>query len=230
MKRLLLIHTAGAQGTVALAEDGPTGLRIVASAVLPGRTSSERLVPEIRVLLVGARWRLAELAAVVVVNGPGSFTGVRVGLSAAKGLSEAGGTPLIAVSRLALVAAASGWPKAVHAILDAGRGEFYYGHYEDGICLQEALLTRDEIIAAIMDGQGIACEAKVADNFPELKLTLVPEPFAGDALEIALNRLESGAVDDVLVIDANYLRRTDFEIKAKLELRAGNKHNGGTGQ
>jgi tRNA threonylcarbamoyladenosine biosynthesis protein TsaB len=49
-----------------------------------------------------------ELAAVVVVHGPGSFTGVRVGLSAAKGLSEAGGVPLVAVSRLALLAALSG--------------------------------------------------------------------------------------------------------------------------
>ena len=50
---------------------------------------------------------LRELAAVVVVHGPGSFTGVRVGLSAAKGLCEAGGVPLIAVSRLALLAGVS---------------------------------------------------------------------------------------------------------------------------
>ncbi len=78
---------------------------IVATEVLPGRTSSERLVPAVRRLMGALGWRLSELAAMVVVHGPGSFTGVRVGLSAAKGLSEAGGVPLIAVSRLALLAA-----------------------------------------------------------------------------------------------------------------------------
>ena len=121
MTRVLLIHTAGAEGTVALAEEA----RVVASAVLPGRSSSERLVPEVRGLLEGAGWKLGELAAIAVVSGPGSFTGVRVGVSAAKGLSEAGGVPLIAVSRLALLAAASGTAGLVHAVLDAGRGEFY---------------------------------------------------------------------------------------------------------
>lgn len=230
MKRLLLIHTAGAEGTVALAEDEVGGARVVASAVLPGRTSSERLVPQIRILLESAGWHLAELAAVVVVNGPGSFTGIRVGLSAAKGLSEAGGVPLIAVSRLALVVEASGLTGVVHAVLDAGREEFYYGYYEDGTCLQEALSTRDEIAAVIAEGQGVSCEAKVVESFPELNLRLMPEPVAADALRIALIRLENGGVDDTAVVDANYLRRTDFEIKARLEAQAGNKHSAGVMQ
>jgi tRNA threonylcarbamoyladenosine biosynthesis protein TsaB len=219
MTRLLLIHTAGAEGTVALAEDA----RVVASAVLPGRSSSERLVPEVRGLLEGAGWKLAELAAIVVVSGPGSFTGVRVGVSAAKGLSEAGGVPLIAVSRLALLAAAGGTTGLVHALLDAGRGEFYCGVYDGGVCLGEALLTGAEAVAAAGGGRMIACEDKVAESLGNLvqgQLQMFAEPLAGDLLPIALDRLARGAVDDALVLDANYLRRTDFEIKARLESRA----------
>src|ERR1700727_701309 len=124
--RLLLIHTSGGEGSVALAK----GQEIVAVEVLPGRSSSERLVPAVRRLMESNRWVLSDLKALVVVHGPGSFTGGRVGLSAAKGLSEAGDVPLIAVSRLALLGAAAGeGDKTVHAVLDAGRGEFYYGEY-----------------------------------------------------------------------------------------------------
>jgi tRNA threonylcarbamoyladenosine biosynthesis protein TsaB len=173
-------------------------------------------------LLEGAGWKLAELAAIGVVSGPGSFTGVRVGVSAAKGLSEAGGVPLIAVSRLALLAAAGG-TGLVHAVLDAGRGEFYYGAYEGGVCLGEALLTGAEVVAAAGGGGMIACEDKVAESLSDLvqeQLRMVAEPLAGDLLPIALDRLARGAVDDASVLDANYLRRTDFEIKAKLESRA----------
>jgi len=123
--RFLLMHTSGGEGSVALA-DTEAADAVVASETLPGRSSSERLVPAVRRLMEARGWRLRDLTAVVVVDGPGSFTGVRVGLSAAKGLCEAGGVPLIAVSRLALLAACVG-EGAVHAVLDAGRGEFYYG-------------------------------------------------------------------------------------------------------
>jgi tRNA threonylcarbamoyladenosine biosynthesis protein TsaB len=218
--RLLVIHTAGAEGTVALASRVGDAVRVVAAAVLPGRSASERLVAEVRRLLEGAGWRLAELAAVVVVHGPGSFTGVRVGLSAAKGLVEAGGVALIAVSRLALLAAAAG-PGVVHAVLDAGRGEFYYGLYEDGVGLREALLTGAEVVAAAAgSGRVVACEAKVAEGLGGLEILMVDEPLAAAAVPIALARLAAGAVDDAAVVDANYLRRTDFEIQQRLELRA----------
>ena len=102
--RFLLIDTCGSEGSVALA-DTELAEAVVAAEVLPGRTASERLVPAVRRVMEARGWRLRDLTAVVVVHGPGSFTGVRVGLSAAKGLSEAGGVPLIAVSRLALLAA-----------------------------------------------------------------------------------------------------------------------------
>ncbi len=83
--------------------------------------------------------RSIELRGVVVVHGPGSFTGIRIGVSAAKGLAEGLGIPVIALSRLELLARQSPEGSAV-AVLDAGRGEFYAGFYREGICETEALI------------------------------------------------------------------------------------------
>jgi tRNA threonylcarbamoyladenosine biosynthesis protein TsaB len=213
--RVLLIHTAGGEGSVALAD---TALQdaIVATEMLPGRSSSERLVPAVRRLMEESGFRLRELTAVVVVHGPGSFTGVRVGLSAAKGLSEAGEVPLVAVSRLALLAAGVvDEVGTVHAVLDAGRGEFYYGEYVGRVGVREALLSAEEVRTAVGDGVVVVCEAKVAEALGGLRLRVVEEPLAGDALLLAVERVMAGEFDDAATVDANYLRRTDGEIFAK---------------
>jgi tRNA threonylcarbamoyladenosine biosynthesis protein TsaB len=211
--RLLLIHTAGSEGSVALAEGG----EILVGEVLPGRSSSERLVPAVRRLMELQGWSLRDLRAVVVVHGPGSFTGVRVGLSAAKGLSEAGGIQLIAVSRLALLAASLGEGDAtVHAVLDAGRGEFYYGEYVGHRCVRESLLSHEEVSVTVAGGGPVVvCEEKVAEMLSAMHPRFVDEPLAGDALPLALERIAANEFDDVSLLDANYLRRTDAEIFAK---------------
>ena len=213
--RILLINTAAGEGSVALADTELTQA-IVATEVLPGRSSSERLVPAVRRLLEARGWKLSELTALVVVHGPGSFTGVRVGLSAAKGFSEAGGVPLIAVSRLALLAACiDGAGGPVHAVLDAGRGEFYYGEYLGRRCLREALLSGQDVLAAAAGGVVVVCEEKPAEALAGLGPRVLHEPSASDALPIALERIEAGDLDDAGTLDANYLRRTDAEIFAK---------------
>jgi tRNA threonylcarbamoyladenosine biosynthesis protein TsaB len=211
--RVLLIHTAGSEGSVALA-DTESAQAIVATERLPGRTSSERLVPAVRRLMAERGWSLKDLAAVVVVHGPGSFTGVRVGLSAAKGLSEAAGVPLVAVSRLALLADAVEDAGPVHAVLDAGRGELYYGEYVGRRCLREALMSGEDVRKSVGSGV-VVCEAKVAEALAGLEFQMVEEPSAGDALPLALKRIEAGDFDDAVTLDANYLRRTDLEIFAK---------------
>ena len=213
--QLLLINTASAEGSVALA-DSNISPAIVAAEMLPGRSSSERLVPTVRRLMEARGWRLKELAAMVVVHGPGSFTGVRVGLSAAKGLSEAAGVGLIAVSRLALLAASiDGGGGSVHAVLDAGRGEFYYGEYVGRRRLREVLMGEADIRTAVAGGVVVVSEAKVAEALVGVPVTIVDESQAGDALSIALERIAAGDFDDVVTLDANYLRRTDTEIFAK---------------
>jgi tRNA threonylcarbamoyladenosine biosynthesis protein TsaB len=123
---------------------------------------------------------------------------------------------LIAISRLGLLAASVGEGDAtVHAVLDAGRGEFYYGEYSGRRCVREALLSRDEVKAAVAGGLVVACEAKVGEMLSALHPRLVAEPSAGDALPLALVRIAAHEFDDAAVLDANYLRRTDAEIFAK---------------
>jgi tRNA threonylcarbamoyladenosine biosynthesis protein TsaB len=213
--RILLIHTSGGEGSVALADTDLEEV-IVRQETMPGRSSSERLVPTVKRLMEGGGWSLRELTAIVVVHGPGSFTGMRVGLSAAKGLSEASGVPLMAVSRLALLAAcadADGAP--VYAVLDAGRGEFYLGEYLGRRCVREALLSGVDLAAAVAGRVVVVCEGKVAEVLAEVHPLMVAEPSAGDALPLAVERIAARELDDAALVDANYLRRTDLEIFAK---------------
>jgi len=221
--KILLIDTCGAAGSVALADTACSPV-VIDSTSLPGRSAAERLVPSIRSLTAGSGINLHSLDAVAVVHGPGSFTGVRVGLSAAKGLCHALNLPLVAISRLAVLASlAQPSTDHIHALLDAGRGEFYSGLYASGDCLHESLVTRDQLLASLDHANQsrevqpgfVVCEQVVAQSLAALAPQLVAEPTAADALPLALARIRQRAFDDPATIDANYLRRTDAEIFAK---------------
>src|SRR5271165_4785449 len=101
---LLGIDTCGSTGTIALARWSDGALSLVAQTELAGKTYAAQLVPKIHELLETLSSCPEDLTAIVVVNGPGSFTGVRIGVSSAKALAEALGIPLLAVSRLAVLA------------------------------------------------------------------------------------------------------------------------------
>lgn len=219
---LLSINTCGTRGSVALGRiDASSGaVEIVAQAELAPRTYSAQLIPKIAGMLAAQGVAIHDLAAIVVVRGPGSFTGIRVGLSAAKGLAEASGTRLIAISRLELLA--SGRDHALAAV-DAGRGEYYVGEYKQGETVRESLCTAAELGAAVRksDAGVLVCEAsaekssgKGAGEFSlgRAELARVPAPDAADALRFAAARFRHGMFDDVELLDANYLRRSDAEI------------------
>ena len=192
--RVLLIDTCGAAGSVALAQ----GEHVVAEASLPGRTASAQLLASVRGLLADAGWALAELDAIGVVSGPGSFTGVRVGLAAAKGLCEALGLPLAAVSRLEVLAEQAGEADAV-AVLDAGRGEVYV---RDGG--REFLMGVDEVAAQVRGRTVVAAEEALAVRLA-LPAMRVVELQAGSAVAAVRRWLAQGG-SDVALTDANYVR------------------------
>ncbi len=208
--KLLLLHTCADPGFLALAENDA----VLATEPLPGRGSSEHLMPTLRRLMESLAWRWAALDAIAVVQGPGSFTGVRVGLAAAKGLCEAGGAGLIAVSRLALVAAAAQQPGEIVALLDAGRGELFTGVYREGACLREELLSRAAALEISTGRHPLTSEPRVADG-SAFGVHLVPEPGPAALLAMARRRIADGVWTDIASADANYIRRTDAELLAK---------------
>src|SRR5579862_9278906 len=96
---MLSIDTCGPSGSVALGRLAGRDLEVLGETGLAGRTYSATLVAAIRELLAANGAALKDLGGIIVVNGPGSFTGVRVGLSAVKGLAEGAQIPVVALSR-----------------------------------------------------------------------------------------------------------------------------------
>src|ERR1035441_5227733 len=107
---LLGIDTCGPSGSVALGRWVAEAVEIRGQIELEGRSYSCTLVAAVSELLGRTSMQLGLLDAIVAVSGPGSFTGVRVGLSAVKGFAEAARIPVIAVSRLEVLAAKVGAP------------------------------------------------------------------------------------------------------------------------
>jgi len=204
---LLSLDTSGPLGTVALARlDGGQPI-LLAQTELPGKTYSAQLVPAIREQLAAHHAHVADLEAIVVTQGPGSFTGIRVGLATAKGLAEPDSIPLLAVSRLAVLAHKAGTHAAA---LDASRHEFYWGDFSAEP--DERLLPRDAFLerALALGAQLAVCEPSLHALAPAA--TRVEPPTAADALRFALPRLRARAFDDPLTLDGDYLRRSDAEI------------------
>src|ERR1039458_79602 len=107
---LLAIDTCGPSGSVALGRWDAQAVEILGQIELEGRSYSSTLVAAVSELLAHGGVTLREVGAIVAVSGPGSFTGVRVGLSAVKGFAEAARIPVAAVSRLEVLAAKAGAP------------------------------------------------------------------------------------------------------------------------
>jgi tRNA threonylcarbamoyladenosine biosynthesis protein TsaB len=217
----LSLNTCGNTASVALGVVDKNTVRVVATAELAVRTYSARLIPEIASLLESKYATLRDVEVIVVVNGPGSFTGIRVGLSTAKGLAEGAGIPVIAISRLALLANASGLPHVLAAI-DAGRGEYYVGEYRNGHKVGEMLLNSEDTVAvAKQPGAGVlVCDESRADDVSASACSAlalcgpvyVQPPDAAEALRFSLGRFRAGDFDDLETLDANYLRRSDAEV------------------
>src|SRR5215467_8504915 len=146
---LLVTDTSGRNGNVALARAGDgvasNGVDLIEELPLAGGTFSAQLVPQIAALLSKHGFSKADIGAFIVISGPGSFTGLRVGLAAIKALAEILSKPIVPISLLEVVAFAAGKQGRVLAALDAGRGEIYGGEYE--IRGDAARLVREELIS-----------------------------------------------------------------------------------
>jgi tRNA threonylcarbamoyladenosine biosynthesis protein TsaB len=213
--RLVLgIDTCGPMGSVALARFLGESVEILGEIELEGRSYSATLVAAVGDLLKQSGAALSEVGAIVAVNGPGSFTGVRVGLSAVKGLAEVGRIPVVAVSRLEVLA----WKARVgSSALDAHRHELFMRLGRDGSAAREFLAGVDELAAMDWKNGSIAvCDDAapelLSSAWPGAELERVGAPTAWDAIRVCAGRVAAGDFVDLALLDGHYLRRSDAEI------------------
>ncbi len=210
---LLGIDTCGPSGSVALGRMAGNAVQILGQRELAGRSYSATLVNAIGELLAAQQLKLAQVDAIIVVNGPGSFTGVRVGLSAAKGLAEGASLPVLVVSRLEVLAAKAGMASAA---LDAHRGEIFLRLGEPGATSRELLAGVQELAELRTAPAHIAvCDEGAANLLHSVcpaELVKVAAPTAADALELCAPRVTAGDFADLALLDGHYLRRSDAEI------------------
>src|SRR5262252_8326720 len=150
---IFAIDTSGQSGGVALAEADEKSFRMIESAPIAGGTFSAQLIPTLAMLLSKHGYAATDLGGFAAASGPGSFTGLRVGLSAIKGLAEVLHKPIAVVSVLEALAAASQREGKIAAALDAGRKEAFLGFYKmaDGTASldHEELLSQADLAAKI---------------------------------------------------------------------------------
>ncbi len=188
-------------------------VEVLGQTELAGRTYSAALIAAVAHLLAQAGASVALLEAIVAVHGPGSFTGVRVGLSAVKGLAEAAGPMgVVAVSRLEVLAECA---RASCAALDAHRHEVFLRL--GGAEPRELLVGREELVLLEPPRSPLgvcddAAAALIAASWPAAELARTAPPTAADALRLCAPRIASKQFSDVALLDGHYLRRSDAEI------------------
>lgn len=217
---VLGIDTCGPSGSVALGRIAGGRVEILGQKELAGRSYSATLVTAVGELLVGAGVRLSEFAAIVAVSGPGSFTGVRVGLSAVKGLAEVSHIPVVAVSRLEVLA----WKADVgSSALDAHRHEVFLRIGGAGVEAREFLAGVEELAAIRPSPERIAVCDEAADllrkSWPATELVRLTAPTAVEAMQLCAERLIPRNFVDLALLDGHYLRRSDAEIFGGSEAR-----------
>lgn len=220
---VLGVDTCGPSGSVALARIEGETANILGEKELAGRTYSATLVASVGEVLGDSGLKLRDLNAIVVVNGPGSFTGVRVGLSAVKGLVEPGQIPVVPVSRLEVMAAKAGISSAA---LDAHRHEVFLRVAEpDGV--RELLAGAEELGAISPGSERIAvCEEAAGlllkQAWPKAEVVRTLPPTAADAIELCIARVLRRDFADLALLDGHYLRRSDAEIFGETAKSASN--------
>ncbi len=194
------------------------------------QTHSKHLMEMINNALVMSDLNISELDGFAVVKGPGSFTGLRIGISSIKGLAASSGKPVVGISSLdALAMQSNFFPYLIFPLLDAHKGEIYCSRYrfKDYILrklAKEQVLPPDKAFCNINEpcifiGSGAFLHREIIlDRIGEFARFAFPFQNTIRASTVAylgMNRLEKNDTDDVLTLVPRYIRKSDAELKFK---------------
>jgi len=218
---LLAVDTSTTSCSVALF----SGDRLLAEVVYAaGKTHSRHLMSMIHRILEECRCEPADVGGIAITRGPGTFTGLRIGISTVKGLAEATGTPVVGVSSLAALA----FPFALHdcpvvAMIDARRGEIYYTQYRGSTqpATRVSVGAPETVAAAlpenaILVGSGALLYRRIFENrSPRIRFadTMQHVIRAASVGRLALERFRKQDVDPIDALIPEYVRKSDAQIQ-----------------
>jgi tRNA threonylcarbamoyladenosine biosynthesis protein TsaB len=216
---ILSLETSSTSGSVAVLSGG----EVLSQAILPqGERSAQMLAPAIRDLLAKAGWRAADVQLVAVTQGPGSFTGLRVGSTTAKTFAYAVGAEILGINTLEAIAAqAQTSCENVWTLLDAHRGQLFVARYRlRAGDLSEVTPTHiaaiDDWLAGYSPGEHVTGPgiSRIAARLPAdaaLVDSSLWTPQAATVGQLAFRHYRSGRRDDVWSFSPNYYRPSAAE-------------------
>ena len=228
--RFIVVDTADARGSIAIVDE-----REVLS--MEEHSSEEDysswLLPAVHRLLAKSSLSLAQLDGYAVCAGPGSFTGLRVGLTTVKAWAEIYGKPIAALSRLEALTMSSLQPDAtfIAAYIDARRDQVFAALYQrSGSAFEplgeEAVISLPDFAVAVREKSASKAVRWVTPDPALLKsgpswpallaaghiVQSTPPPFTPLLGVLACRKFRQGQTTDALSLDANYVRRSDAEM------------------
>ena len=226
--KILAIETATVAGSVAVVDDNKGLIGEIKVDVKIAH--SERLMSSVEWLLRASGISIEEIDALAVSIGPGSFTGLRIGLSTAKGLSYATNKPIVPVPTID--AFASSLPFCSHLIcpmLDARKNEVYAGLYKwEGRLLRKILpataINPGELLEQIrgpvvlMGDATVTYKQLIADILKTNAIFAPPSkmsPSASTVAEMAIEKINQGIITDPISLTPFYIRKSEAEIRWK---------------
>jgi len=209
--RIVAIDTVSEHGSLALIEDG----RVVEEAPLHAPDGfGQVLFGSLLRLMDRHGWTHDTVTGYAAGAGPGSFTGVRVGLAAVKGLAEAAGAKAAAISNLRAMAS-FGTARVRAPFYDARRSEVYGAVYDDSLenLVEEVALPLERFLEELA-GENVELITPDPEHFGAAldgrNVTVCPRALAG-----AIGRIAVSELRDPAALDANYVRRSDAELHWK---------------
>ncbi len=226
--KILAIETATVAGSVAVVDDNKGLIGEIKVDVKIAH--SERLMSSVEWLLRASGISIEEIDALAVSIGPGSFTGLRIGLSTAKGLSYATNKPIVPVPTIDAFAASL--PFCSHLIcpmLDARKNEVYAGLYKwEGTLLRKILpataINPGELLEQIrgpvvlMGDATVTYKTLIADILKTNAIFAPPSkmsPSASTVAEMAIEKINQGIITDPISLTPFYIRKSEAEIRWK---------------
>lgn len=223
--KLIAIETSERVGSLCALSiesgDGPGGEQVAIPASLPaGVRSAQSLAPCLKELIEKTSWPLAELDAVAVSSGPGSFTGLRIGVTAAKMLAYAAGCGVVEVNTLHAIAAQSGGAGGPGwVVMDAQRNELFAAPVDaDGACGEVAVLPVSKWLSELSPGVWVSGPVvrKLRSELPQ-GVSVAEEsswaPQAETIARLAAPRVAAGELAAATEVLPRYFRLSAAEEK-----------------